>query len=157
MPLLPMRSRPFRVDWPSASGRGNRDTGPGVSGNTVPNWCDPAEPVWAPTAYSTLFRELYQTALKQAPAPEQGARAAELLVSGLAPDDLALLVPKDPTSTETTGTRATADGTAWLAAPQPGAYELIYEGGSRPIQAQARKPPQKPVYDDVERITVTRP
>jgi hypothetical protein len=156
LPLI-ARSRPFRIDWLSPSGRGNRDTGPAVAGNTVPNWCDPAEPAWTPTAYSTLFRDLYATALKQAPAAEQGARAAEFLVSGLAPDDLALLVPQDPTVTEATGTRAAADGTAWLVAPEAGAYELIYPGGSRPIRAQVRKPPRKPGYDDIERIAVPQP
>jgi hypothetical protein len=155
LPLI-QRSTPLRIEWLSASGRGNRDTGPMVPGGTLPNWCDPAQPIWTPSPYSSLFRELYETALKQAPAPDRGTHPGELLVSGLTADDLAILLPEDPSLVETLGTRAAADGTAWIAAPQPGAYQLVFEAGSQPVRVGAGPLPQKPGYDDVQRVELSK-
>jgi hypothetical protein len=127
-----------------------------VPGGTLPNWCDPAQPIWTPSPYSRLFRELHEKALKQPPSPDRGVHPGELLVSGLAADDLALLLPEDPALVETLGTRAAADGTAWIDAPQPGAYQLVFEGGSQPVRVGAGPLPQRPGYDDVQRIEVSR-
>jgi hypothetical protein len=155
LPLI-ARSRPFAVEWLSESGLGNRDTGPAVPPGNLPNWCDPSQPAWTPSPYSDLFRELSARFLKQPQAVRGAARAAELLVAGLAADDLALLVPGDPAVAEAVGVRAAADGTAWIVPPRPGAYQLNYDGGAQPVHVPARSGTRKPGYEDVERINVTR-
>jgi hypothetical protein len=153
LPLI-ARSRPFAVAWLSPSGLGNRDTGAAVTPGHLPNWCDPSQPVWAPSPYSDLFRELSTRFLKQAPAAQGIERAAELLVAGIAADDLALLVPDDPAVAEAVGVRAADDGTAWIVPPRPGTYQLCYDGGSQAIDVPARRGTRKAGYDDVERVTV---
>jgi hypothetical protein len=90
--------------------------------------------------------------MKRAPAPYRGESASELLISGLAPDDLTILAPRDPAAIGAVGIRAAADGTAWIVAPQPGEYQLFHRGGSRRIRARAGSLPRKPGYDHVERI-----
>jgi hypothetical protein len=155
LPLI-ARSRPFAIEWLSASGLGNRDTGPAVTPGNLPNWCDPSQPAWTPSPYSDLFRALSAQFLKQAPAAQVTERAAELLVSGLAADDLALLVPADPAVAEAVGVRAAADGTAWFVPPRPGSYQLHYEGGSQAVSVPVRRGTRSPGYGDVERITVVR-
>jgi hypothetical protein len=82
LPLV-TRSRPFAVEWLSPSGLGNRDTPPAIAAGGLPNWCDASEPAWTASPYSNLFRELYAKFMKQPPAPFEGQRAGELLVSGL--------------------------------------------------------------------------
>ena len=151
LPLV-TRSRPFAIEWLSQSGRGNRDTAPRLSQGNLPNWCDASEPAWTASPYSALFRELATRFQKRAPAAWRGERAGEVLVSGLAADDLALLVPRDPAAGEAVGVRAAADGTAWIAPPRPGDYELFYDHGSQPIRVQARQGPRPPGYGDVERV-----
>jgi hypothetical protein len=155
LPLI-ARSRPFAVDWLSDSGLGNRDTGPAVSPGNLPNWCDPSQPAWAPSPYSDLFRELAARFLKQPPATPGPARAAEILVAGLAADDLALLVPVDPTAADAVGVRAAADGTAWIVPPRPGAYQLQHDDGSQSVIVPTRNGSRKPGYEDVLRITLLR-
>jgi hypothetical protein len=156
LPLV-QRDRPFRITWPSESGRGNREAAAGLPQGTLPNWCDPSEPAWTPTPYSRLFRELYARTMKQDPVPARGEPTSEILVTGMAADDLAILLPRDSDLTACVGTRAAADGTAWIVAPRPGEYVLCSEGGSQMIHAPASNGPRQPGYDDVERIAVTVP
>ncbi len=154
LPLV-TRSRPFAVEWLSQSGRGNRDRPPRLSPGNLPNWCDASEPAWTASPYSVLFRELATRYLKRAPAAARGERAGEVLVSGLAADDLALLVPRDPAAAEALGVRAAADGTAWIAPPRPANYDLFHGRGSLPIQIKALQGPRLAGYSDVERVAVS--
>jgi hypothetical protein len=155
LPLI-VRSRPFAIDWLSQSGLGNRDASPTVSPGNLPNWCDPSQPTWTPSPYSDLFRTLHVKFLNRAPAASALERAAELLVTGLAADDLALLVPDDPAVSEALGVRAAEDGTAWIVPPRSGDYRLHHAGGSQRVQVPARISTRKPGYDDVERIRAAR-
>jgi hypothetical protein len=150
LPLI-QRLGPFQMQWLSESGRGNRDGGPG--GSQLPNWCDASQPAWSPTLYSRLFAELYQKAMNQAQAPYSGETAGELLVSGLAPDEVAILAPRDPGLAEAVGVRAAADGTAWIVAP-PGTYRLHYRDGSREVIVQPARFSEKPGYEYVQRISI---
>jgi hypothetical protein len=153
LPLV-TRSRPFAIEWLSPSGRGNRDISPRLSPGSLPNWCDASEPAWTPSPYSTLFRELATRFQKRPPAASRGERAGEILVTGLAADELALLVPRDPAAGEATGVRAAADGTAWIAPASPGDYELLHDRGAQPIRVNTQQGPSRPGYGDVERIVV---
>jgi hypothetical protein len=104
--------------------------------------------------YGELFADLEKRLMKQSPAPYSGETAPELLVSGLAPDHIAILLPQDPDLDDAVGTRADEKGTAWIVAPRAGSYRLYYRDGSRPIQTQAQHLPSKPGYDSVERINI---
>ena len=151
---LARQEKPFRVTWLSDSGPGNRDTLNGSPRQAPPNWCDPSAPAWTPTPYSELFAELYRNFTRRNPAPAGAVTAPELLASGLAPDDFAMLLPRDLALAPASGVRAAADGTAWLAAAQPGEYDLVYSGGSRRMRLPAQALPRKPGYDYVRRIAV---
>jgi hypothetical protein len=108
---------PAPMEWLSESGEGNRpSTFRPVSG--------------APTPYSKLFAELYTKFTKQTAGPQSIDAAPELLVSKLAPGDVALLVPVDPATNSGVGVSAAGDGTAWLFAPGSGDYILMT--GARP-------------------------
>jgi hypothetical protein len=155
LPLI-ARSRPFAIEWLSPSGLGNRDTGPAVPPGNLPNWCDPSQPAWTPSPYSDLFRALAAQFLKQSPTAPVLERAAELLVTGLSANDLALLVPTDPAVAEAVGVRADDDGTAWFVPPRPGSYQLYYDGGSQAVFVPVRRGSRSPGYGDVERITAVR-
>jgi hypothetical protein len=52
-----------------------------------------------------------------------------VLVSGLEPDDMAILTPKHPAIVEGLGIRGAADGTAWIVALPASEYRLIHDGG----------------------------
>jgi hypothetical protein len=138
------------------SGQGNRDSGSEVSQRELPNWCDPGQPAWNVNPYSTLFADLYRTFTGRTPA-SNFETAEDLLVSGLAPDDLAVLVPVAPEAAKAIGVRAASDGKAWFAAPQPGGYRLYCAKGSPEIRTQPTPLPRKPGYDYVERVSVAAP
>jgi hypothetical protein len=137
------------VPWLSESGMGNRDTT--ITGL---NWYGSNQPAWTSGPYGELFAELQKKFQKQTPAPYRGQTAPELLVSGLAPDDVAILMPPDRTLAEPVGTRAASDGTAWIIAPGVGAYRLFHREGSKPIRIQPRSFPSKPGYEYVERFNI---
>ena len=153
IPLI-SASNPFRITWLSESGAGNRDVLAVTQQDSLPNWCDPEKPAWTPTPYSELFADLYKQSMQRNPAPYSGERAGELLVSGLAPDDLAILMPHDPALLEPLGARVAADGTAWIVERVAGEYRLHYQGGSLPVRARAPKLPRKPGYKYVERLVL---
>lgn len=155
LPLI-QASEPFRIQWLSESGSGNRDTVPENAQPPLPNWCDPSQPAWKPTSYSTLFAELYKKYTKRAAAAYSGRSASELLVSGLAPDEIAILMPRDPATAGVIGIRAATDGTAWIIPPQPGDFDLYYPGGARRVRVAEHAPSAKPGYDDVERLALPK-
>jgi hypothetical protein len=106
---------PQPMTWLSESGEGNR----------------PAKfhpPDGPPTPYSKLFADLYTKLTKQTAKPQPIEKAPELLVSKLPPSEAALLVPADPSTNETIGVSAAADGTAWFYAPEAGDY-ILQAGG----------------------------
>jgi hypothetical protein len=145
-----IQGRPSHTEWLSDSGRGNRDS----AAAGLPNWYDPAQPAWTATPYNDLFADLQKKFVKRGPSPYNGDTAPELLISGLAPDDLAILVPQDPDLDDPLGVRADTNGTAWIVAPWAGSYRLYYKDGSQPIRTRAQHLPSKPGYDSVERINV---
>jgi hypothetical protein len=55
------------------------------------------------------------------------------LISGLKPNNVTMLLPKDAATGEASGVRSAAEGTAWMVAPEAGEYLLVYSGGSRAI------------------------
>jgi hypothetical protein len=138
-------------EWLSDSGLGNRDSAP--TGG-LPNWYDPSQPNWTLGAYGELFADLRKKFVKLNAAPNSSETGAELLISGLAPGDLAMLSPQDPTLDDAVGTRADAKGTAWIMAPRAGSYRLYYKDGSQPIRTHAQHMPSKLGYDSVERIDI---
>lgn len=109
---------------------------------------------WTASSHSDRFADLQRTFVKSSPVPYKGETAPELLVSGLAADDLAILLPRDPDLDDAVETRAAVDGTAWIVAPRAGSYRLYYRDGSQPIQTHAQDLPSKPGYDSVERINI---
>jgi hypothetical protein len=152
LPLIDRRSL-FEISWLSESGAGNRDTGQ-IPEATLPDWCDPSQPLWTPGPYSKLFAQLYQQYVKRKPAAARRLNESELLVSGLEPDELAILLPRDPETVEAIGVRADGKGAAWIMAPAAGEYRLVSDAGSRPVHVRAQTLPDKPGYDYVERITL---
>jgi hypothetical protein len=150
---LPLMERhpEFRLQWLSDSGPGNRD----ITAGAFPNWCDPDRPAWRPTPYNGLFADLYQKFMRRAATPSHGETAGELLVSGLTPDELAILVPKDPELAKATGVRVSGDGKAWFAVPQ-GRYHLCHHNGSQEITVLAAPLSLKPGYDYVQRVSVSK-
>lgn len=111
LPLVQGKS-PAPMTWLSESGEGNRpSTMPAVSGT--------------PTPFSTVFAELYTKFTKQVARPPSMDVAPELLVSKMAPAEVAWLLPADPASSESVGVSAAGDGTAWLFAPGSGDYILM--------------------------------
>jgi hypothetical protein len=115
---------PAPATWLSESGEGNR---PG----TLPAVTGP------PTPFGTLFAELYTKFTKQAARPQVIDAAPELLVSKLAPADVALLIPADPATQGTIGVAAAGDGTAWIFAPASGDYILLTGARSTPLHLNA--------------------
>lgn len=154
IPLID-RPTPFKIQWLSDSGLGNRDIAE-MPEATLPNWCDPSQPVWTPSAYAKLFGDLWQKYMNRAPVAATSVNETEVLVSGLKPDELAILMPKDAGLVEPLGVRAAADGTAWIVAPRTGDYRLVYERGSLAIQARKQQIPAKPGYDYVQRASVAK-
>jgi hypothetical protein len=148
MPLLERHGR-FKIEWLSESGLGNRD----LAAGDTPNWCDPTQPAWVPSAMSKLFAEAYQKFTQRVPAPVSAETAGEVLVGGLAPDDLAILMPRNPDVAEAAGVRADTGGKAWIAA-QAGDYRVYYSKGSQEIAVPPGRFPLKPGYEAVERVTV---
>jgi hypothetical protein len=138
------------VLWLSDSGLGNRDRA-SVGGL---NWYESGWPAWTLSPYGELFADLQKKFMKQNPAPYSGETAPELLVSGLAPDHIAILVPQDPDLEDAVGIRADEKGAAWIVAPRAGSYRLYYKDGSQPIQTHAQHLPGKPGYDSVELINI---
>ena len=92
-PWLWAGKTPFQITWLSESGLGNRNSD-NVPQATLPNWCDPAQPIWTPSPFARLFADLNQQVAKRASAAVKKESESELLVSGLKPDDLAILVPE---------------------------------------------------------------
>jgi hypothetical protein len=140
---LPLRRAvPAELMWLSQSGEGNRDTGQAVSGQLT-NWSDPSQPAWNASQYSELFAELAGKA-----APFTGDVAPEVLVSGLKPDELAVLEGAQGAI----GVRAAADGTAWMIVRQSGVYSL----GKQKVTVKPGHMPRKPGYDYVQRVSVIK-
>jgi hypothetical protein len=156
LPLI-RREDPFRITWLSESGAGNRDTLNGQPQFGLPNWSDPSLPAWQATAYSTLFAGLYRSFAHQSPVPAGGEISPELLVTGLLPDDFAVLLPRDPSMAPPPGVRAAADGTAWMVAEQPGEYDLVTPAGSMVVRLAAQRLPRQPGYDYVQRVAAQTP
>ena len=129
LPLIE-RETPFHIEWLSASGEGNRDSDPAISESTLPNWSDASQPAGNVSRYGKLFAELYQKYTGQQPGPHDGETPADVLVSGLKPDEIATLIPADPQSGKAFAVRAAADGTAWMSVP-PGDYRLLWSGGAK--------------------------
>jgi len=154
LPLIQRRG-PFLVEWLSQSGRGNRERGPGVSLPAMPNWCDASQPAWNAPPYSRLFAELYQKYTGRAPVAFGGETAGELLVTGLPPDELAVLLPGNQEVAEAAGVRADDDGTAWFTA-QPGTYRLYSRDGSLAITVHLARFAEKPGYEYVQRAGAGR-
>jgi len=154
LPVM-QKSAPNRFEWLSESGEGNRDTAlTGILSRELANWCDPSQPAWNPSPFTTLFGDLYRKSTGHTPAPSHSETRDELLVSGLAPDDIAFLVPQTPDVAETIGVRAASDGKAWIIEPQPRRYTVQVPG--RPAVSLAAHAPaaRKPGYDYVERVSV---
>jgi hypothetical protein len=139
------------VPWLSDSGLGNRNF---AWADILPNWYESGWPAWKLSPYGELFADLQRKFMKQNPAPYNGETAPELLVSGLAPDHIAILLPQDPAIDEAVGTRADEKGTAWIVAPRSGSYRLYYHDGSQTIHAHGQPIPSKSVWDSVERINI---
>jgi hypothetical protein len=152
IPLI-QRQTPFKIQWLSDSGPGNRDAGD-VPEATLPNWCDPSQPVWTPSPYAKLFADLWQQYMKRPPVAATQLSETEVLVSGLKPNELAILLPKESAVTEPLGMRAAADGTAWIVLPRAGEYKLVHDRGSLAIRVRAQSLAPKPGYDYVERVKV---
>jgi hypothetical protein len=151
LPVM-QRSAPSRVEWLSESGEGNRDTG--FPPRELANWCDPSQPAWNPSPFTTLFADLYRKHTGHTPAPSHSETRGEVLVSGLAPDDIAFLVPEAPDVAETIGVRASGDGKAWIIEPQPGRYS-VQAPGKPAVRLAAHAPAaRKPGYDYVDRVSV---
>jgi len=151
IPLIE-REHAFQVSWLSMSGTGNRNTGSEVEQENLPNWCDPQQPAWTPTAYSRLFAGFYAKYMKLAPSVRPGHARGELLISGLKANELALLVPLDAGVCAPFGVRAADDGTAWLNDVVPGEYKLYSGGGFTKIEVLAQKLASTPGYGSVQRI-----
>ena len=120
------------------------------------NWSDPSQPAWSVSPYGSLFAELYRKYVKLDAAPLGGEAPGELLVTGLTPDDLAILVPENPELAEPVGVRAAADGTAWFVVSTPGDYRLHYRNGSRSVRIRPGQHFRKPGYGHVERVNAGR-
>ena len=131
LPLFEMRGR-FTVSWPSQSGAGNRDTGAPMM---LPNWCDPAQPAWTPSAFSRLFADLYREFVKPPEAAPARPAQGELMVPNLDPDEFAMLWPPDLTVAAPLGVRASAQGDAWFTAP-PGPYRLGRRRGPQQVEVR---------------------
>lgn len=144
IPLID-RSTPFKIQWLSDSGLGNRDSGE-MPEATLPNWCDPSQPLWTTSVYAKLFGELWQKYMNRAPVAATSVNESEVLVSGLRPDALAILLPREPGLVEPLGIRAAADGTAWIVVLRPGDYRLVHERGSMAVQVRRQQLPPKPGY-----------
>jgi hypothetical protein len=54
IPLI-QRETPFQIQWLSDSGPRNRDSGT-IPQATLPNWCDPSQPMWTPSATRSSSR-----------------------------------------------------------------------------------------------------
>jgi hypothetical protein len=154
IPLIE-RTTPFKIQWLSDSGLGNRDSD-NVPEGTLPNWCDPSQPMWRPSPYAKLFADLWQQYMKRAAIAATHVSESEVLVSGLKPNEIAILLPKDRASGEALGIRAAADGTAWIVAPRAGEYRLVHESGALTIHAHAQTILAKPGYDYVERVSAAK-
>jgi hypothetical protein len=123
MPLI-QGHPPEEAKWLSESGEGNRpEKIPPVSGAAGP--------------FGALFAELWAKYAKQPMKPAAVDPSPELLVSGLAAAEVALLIPTDPASGKSVGVAAAADGTAWIFAPAAGDYTLIAGGHSTNIHLNA--------------------
>jgi hypothetical protein len=120
------------------------------------NWYESGWPAWTLGPYGELFADLEKKFMKQNPAPYSGETAPELLVSGLASDHIAILIPQDPDLDEAVGTRADEKGTAWIVAPRAGSYRLYYHDGSQTIHAHAQPIPSKSIWDAVINIKSRR-
>ena len=104
-------------------GEGNRPTTlPAVSGT--------------PTPYSTLFAELYAKYVGQAAKAQGGEAAPEVLMSGLAAMDVALM-PVDPGAEEAAGVSAAKDGTAWIYSAGSGDYVVAAGGRAGKVHVAA--------------------
>jgi hypothetical protein len=154
LPLL-TKNKSFRIEWLSDSGLGNRDARD-VRSVDLPNWCDSSQPAWSPSPYSGLFADLGRKFSNLATQTWGGDMPGEVLVSGLSPDDFAILVPRAPDLAEAIGVRAAADGTAWAAVRQPGAYRLFYRNGSLELAIRPGRLPRSPGYEACQRVEVAR-
>jgi hypothetical protein len=150
LPLL-AKSKPFHIEWLSDSGLGNRDAS-GVREADLANWCDSSQPAWDASPYSGLFASLSRRFTNQPPEPFGGDMPGEVLVSGLAPDDLAILVPRAPDLAEAIGVRVSADGKAWVIAQQPGAYRLFYRNGTMELVIRPQRLPRNAGYENIQRF-----
>jgi hypothetical protein len=111
--------------------------------------------MWTPSPYAKLFAEFGQKYMKGASVAAAHVRDSEVLVSGLQPNELAILLPKDETIAQPLGIRAAGDGTAWIVA-RAGEYRLVHSGGALAIRVHPQSLPAKPGYDYVERVTAKK-
>jgi hypothetical protein len=152
IPLID-RKTPFKIEWLSDSGLGNRDS-ENVPTGTLPDWCDASQPMWTPSPYAKIFAELWQQYMKRPAVAATQLNESEVLVSGLKPNELAILLPKESTVVAPLGVRAAADGTAWLVLPRAGEYRLVHDRGAMGIKVRAQTLPDKAGYDYVERVKI---
>lgn len=145
----------FRVLWLSESGEGNRNNGPHVEEENLPNWCDPSRPMWIPTPYNELFAELYRELMKLSPVAARGERLGEILLSGLDENEMAILMPDDPEVKSAIGMRAAQDGTAWIVGLDPGQYRLFAHRKLLALHVDAQDLPNKAGYPLVQRFSTT--
>ena len=122
-------STSFSPSWFSISGVGNRPTS--VTG--VPNWINRT---WTPTPYATQFAGFYKSFFQPNllnTSPLSGDYQASGLASAAA-QTAAFLLPSSGLG-EPVGVLIAQDGsgTAWFVTPQTGAYQLLYNNGSKDV------------------------
>lgn len=147
--------QPFAVEWPSQSGRGNRDAAFAGLRSELPNWCDPQQPASIETPFAKVFRDLFHEHMGLDLKPS-GSPAGDTLITGLTPGSVVFLAPDDPGRAEPQGMLTAADGSAWFVVDAPGAWRLMHDGQAQEVHIVAQPAASAPGYGQVQRVTVAR-
>ena len=148
------RTQKFTIEpWPSQSGLGGRSTNVDLARGV--NWCDATQPIWMPTAYSELFRELNKEALGEYPKLFPGKTYGDVLVSGVTARAPIFLIPKDVAQAPPLGVMSAADGTAWFLTKRTGNFRLVHPAGEESFNVEPQSPvPVQPGYSHIQRLIV---
>ena len=119
------------------------------------NWCDTTQPMWMPTVYSELFRELNREYMGEYPKLFPGKTYGELLVSGVASWAPIFLMPDDDTQAPPLGVMSDANGTAWFITKRTGNFHLVHPAGKESLYIEPQSPvPAGPGYKHIQRLMI---